>query len=86
MISVGPGANLHLSGKILYSNGQYAVFRWYGNTDDADNPSVARSYIDLIISFGGSLPTTSAYSGPPLFVDAPFEVPLYELSWNYSNG
>jgi len=86
LISVGPGANLHLSGKILYSNGQYAVFRWYGNTDDADNPSVARSYIDLIISFGGSLPTTSAYSGPPLFVDAPFEVPLYELSWNYSNG
>jgi hypothetical protein len=78
-------SNLHLSGQILYSNGQYGVFRWYVNTGDADDQSVERSYIDLIISFGGSLPTTNAYNGPPLS-DAPLPVTFYELSWNYSNG
>jgi hypothetical protein len=83
---IGPFQNtIYLSGQILYSNGQYAVFRWYENTDDADEPSVERSYYDLIISFGQSLPTSIPYNGPPPG-DLPFEVPLYELSWNYSNG
>jgi hypothetical protein len=77
-------SNLHLSGQILYSNGQYAVFRWFANTDPKDQDN-GRSYIDLIISFSQSLPTTNAYNGPTLS-DAPFEVPLYELSWSYSNS
>lgn len=83
--SFGPFQNnIHLSGQILYSNGQYAVFRWFANTDleDQDN---GRSYIDLIISFSQSLPTSDLYDGPPLSI-APFEVPIYELSWNYPNG
>jgi len=76
-------SNLHLSGQILYSNGQYAVFRWYVNT--GAGPDVERQYFDLIISFSGSLPTSNLYDGPPLS-NAPFEVPIYELSWNYPNG
>ena len=84
--SFGPFENnIHLSGQILYANEQYAVFRWYVNTDDADDENVERSYIDLIISFGQSLPTSNLYDGPPL-ANLPFEVPLYELSWNYLNG
>jgi hypothetical protein len=76
-------SNLHLSGQILYSNGQYAVFRWYVNT--GAGPDVERQYNDLIISFSQSLPTSDLYDGPPLSI-APFEVPIYELSWNYPNG
>jgi hypothetical protein len=82
--SFGPFQNnIHLSGQILYANEQYAVFRWYVNTED--DPTEQRSYIDLIISFGQSLPTSNLYDGPSLF-NLPFEVPLYELSWNYLNG
>jgi len=81
--SFGPFQNnIHLSGQILYASEEYAVFRWYINTDPTD-PNEERSYIDLIISFSQSLPTSNLYNGPPL-IDAPFEVPLYELSWNYS--
>jgi hypothetical protein len=76
-------SNLHMSGQILYSNGQYAVFRWYINT--GNEPDVERQYNDLIISFSGSLPTSDLYDGPPLSI-APFEVQIYELSWNYPNG
>jgi hypothetical protein len=76
-------SNLHMSGQILYSNGQYAVFRWYVNT--GAGPDVERQYNDLIISFSQSLPTSDLYDGPPLSI-APFEVPIYELSWNYPNG
>jgi len=76
-------SNLHMSGQILYSNGQYAVFRWYINT--GAGPDVERQYNDLIISFSQSLPTSDLYDGPPLSI-APFEVPIYELSWNYPNG
>jgi len=83
--SFGPFQNnIHLSGQILYSNGQYAVFRWFANTDPEDQ-DYGRSYIDLIISFSQSLPTSDLYDGPPLSI-APFEVPIYELSWNYPNG
>lgn len=79
----GPFANtLHLSGQILYSNGEYAVFRWYGNTDDASNPTIDRTYNDLIISFSQSLPISNTYTGPPLFGE-PSGVTLYELSWTY---
>ena len=79
----GPfGNTLHLSGQILYSNGEYAVFRWYGNTDDASDPTIDRTYIDLIISFSQSLPISNPYNGLPLF-DEPSGVTLYELSWTY---
>lgn len=81
--SFGPIQNtLHLSGQILYSNGDYAVFRWYGNTDDASDPNIERTYIDLIISFSQSLPISNPYTDPPLFGE-PSGVTLYELSWTY---
>ena len=80
--SFGPFQNaLHLSGQILYSNGQYAVFRWFVNTDPEDQDS-GRNYVDLIISLGGSLPLSSPYTGPPLFGEPP-EITLYQLNWNY---
>jgi hypothetical protein len=72
--------NIHLDGQILYSNGQYAVFRWYVNTGDASNPGIERSYSDLIISFSGSLPITTSYDGES---GLPIDAPLYELSWTY---
>lgn len=80
--SFGPFQNaLHLSGQILYSNGQYAVFRWFLNTDPDDQES-GRNYVDLIISLGGSLPLSNPYTGPTLFGEPP-EITFYELSWNY---
>ena len=79
----GPFENtLHLSGQILYSNGEYAVFRWYVNTDDASDPTIDRTYTDLIISFSQSLPISNTYTGPPIFGE-PSGVTLYELSWTY---
>lgn len=72
--------NIHLDGQILYSNGQYAVFRWYVNTGDASNPAIERNYSDLIISFSGSLPITTSYDGES---GLPIDTPLYELSWTY---
>jgi len=85
--SFGPFENsLHLDGQILYSNGQYAVFRWYTNTGDRLNPDFDRSYVDLIISFSGSLPITTPYEGELPYAelgDPLFEVPLYGLSWSY---
>jgi hypothetical protein len=84
--SFGPFENsLHLDGQILYSNGQYAVFRWYTNTEEPDL-EVERSYVDLIISFSGSLPITTPYEGELPYAelaDPLFEVPLYELSWSF---
>lgn len=76
----GPFENtLHLSGQILYSNGEYAVFRWFGNT--AGNPPIeARTYIDLIISFNDSLPITRPYAGD---YGSPFDVSLYQMTWNF---
>jgi hypothetical protein len=79
--SFGPFQNtIHLSGQILYSNGQYAVFRWFVNTGDV--PTEERTYADLIISLSGSLPTSSRYNGPPFFGEGP-EITLYQLNWNY---
>lgn len=72
--------NIHLDGQILYSNGQYAVFRWYVNTGDASNPAIERNYSDLIISFSGSLPITTSYDGES---GLPIDAPLYELTWTY---
>lgn len=79
--SFGPFQNtLHLSGQILYSNGQYAVFRWFVNT--GEDPTDERTYADLIISLSGSLPTSNPYTGPPFFGEGP-EITLYQLNWNY---
>ena len=73
-----PGV-LHMDGQILYSNGQFAVFRWYVNTGD---PASLRNYVDLVISFNGLLPTSTLYSNEPEGPEG-LNVPIYSLSWSY---
>ena len=73
-----PGV-LHMDGQILYSNGQFAVFRWYVNTGD---PASLRNYVDLVISFNGSVPTSTLYSNEPEGPEG-LNVPIYSLSWSY---